>query len=810
MALSSTLTEIEAEKQAGTGVATPNLTIADWGLANGDEQSPANSVAANTTTATSQEDPNITGTFDADSNSSVATNVTNTINPITPTDFGEFNPANLSANAMLINDGNNNNASDKQPVTVFDQPIVEKRAELDRLIEQREQDSRRLVLATGQAASGEGISFPLEDADRIVLEAMYREFEQLVDNYREERRREIAAQPGGERKLETLSFDTEEDYRAEISVLFDIATQPKYNSLPLIKAFLNNPNFQILAEAEQYRLKQKNELDFFAGFGLSTNNSLQPSPIDGISTTEVASEEIVNQTGSNDTVTTGVVASRSRTQRPATATRSNSNAITTVVTNSNPNEETGAQAAPLAALQAFVEEAQRLPFSVALSKLIQVKTVATRLQTQYPDAPDQLEISLPRLPIAYYVNQFLHEPLNKRARPVSQLLAKNVALGVLIAVFILFSVVSFIFIAANNSNSDSGKTPISNKLPDVIVQMVGVAVTPSPTVNANNVTVVANNNNSTTIIAPTTVVVATVSPTPTAPIEQLPSSDPHGNFSAPSTMQIPALSLSAPVGKAEVMQDGNQVTVLWPSGTNKDHPAQYGAYPGEQGNMVIIGDWKALGVATQLQVNDLIQITNRNGTLYTYQVMPLGDNDEPQAIVGCGNHDFLAGQQIATDSSNNGLTTVNKAVKGLANADSYLTLVIPYVDDSQNTNSGNSNNTTSNSSSNGNNGGGLTVNLTPTATVVNSGSNTAVAASNATTSTTPVKCTPLGQDFPAGTSPQTTGDPRYLVRVWRAKIVAVAPKPAPTIGTPVVVAIPPTPTPTKGSNPTSPSNGGHS
>lgn len=699
----------------------------------------------------------------------------------TPFSFGEFNPETVSA-SLLHTEGGNSASERNQPVTVFDQPIAEKRAELERLIDKREQDSRRLVLATGQAASGEGISFPIEEADRIVLEAIYREFEERADTYREERRRQVLAQPGGERKLESLTFDTEEDYRSEISILYDIATQSKYSSLPLIKAFLNNPNFQILAEAEQYRLKQKHELDFFSGFGLNL-------PANANENSSNALLEPPNNTATAVTpnITDTATTAQANGPRPAKRTNRISNggiesAATVAAAVAATNNTDGAQKA----LQAFVDEAQLAPYSLPLSKLSQIKTVATRLQTQNPNTPTQLEVTLPILKVAYYVNQFLHEPLNKRARPVSQVLAKNIFVAVLLVVFILLTIVSSAFQPTSNGNSQVS----SNKLlPDVIVQMVATP-TPIATITTVAATSAANTNATTP-----TIVAATATPTPPA---QLPSQiqDSHGNFSAPSTMQIPALSLSEPVGKAEVLQNGNQVTVLWPSGSNnKDHPAQYGAYPGEQGNMVVIGNWKALGEATQLQVNDLIQITNRTGTVYTYQVIPLGDNGEPQAIVGCGNHDFLAGQQIS-DNSNNGLIT-NKAVSAIANSDSYLTLVIPYVDDSQPQ-------TTQQVATSSN---GLVMNTTTVTSVV-SPSAGAASTTNATNNLTPVKCTPLGQNFPAGTSPQTTGDPHYLVRVWRAKIVAVAPRPAPTIGTPVAIAPTPSlsPSPKLGATPTASNN----
>jgi hypothetical protein len=50
----------------------------------------------------------------------------------------------------------------------------------------------------------------------------------------------------------------------------------------------------------------------------------------------------------------------------------------------------------------------------------------------------------------------------------------------------------------------------------------------------------------------------------------------------------------------------------------------FGAYPGEkQGNVVLIADYETLGMWLELfQVNDLVQVIDRNGGTYTYKVLP--------------------------------------------------------------------------------------------------------------------------------------------------------------------------------------------
>ncbi|HEX2911050.1 MAG TPA: hypothetical protein VH186_09600 [Chloroflexia bacterium] len=158
---------------------------------------------------------------------------------------------------------------------------------------------------------------------------------------------------------------------------------------------------------------------------------------------------------------------------------------------------------------------------------------------------------------------------------------------------------------------------------------------------------------------------------------------PHGAFLAPSHLKVSALGIDVPILKALVEEQSTQqespgTTLASPetaspspdptsvSGstavpTTTTTPAkvdtasiswprpglvvQSGAYPGEVGNMLIMGNLSSLAALRRLQLNDLITITDRQGSTFYYRVVPFSPLGEAEREIDPVVDSWVFGQE---------------------------------------------------------------------------------------------------------------------------------------------------------------------
>lgn len=104
---------------------------------------------------------------------------------------------------------------------------------------------------------------------------------------------------------------------------------------------------------------------------------------------------------------------------------------------------------------------------------------------------------------------------------------------------------------------------------------------------------------------------------------------PHGAFLAPSRLSIPALGLDKPVERALTQDSKNDGTAIltWPRPGEVVHT---GAYPGEIGNMLLMGNQKDLGALRQVQQNDEVMIYDRKGNAFIYRFLPFSASGQTE------------------------------------------------------------------------------------------------------------------------------------------------------------------------------------
>lgn len=105
---------------------------------------------------------------------------------------------------------------------------------------------------------------------------------------------------------------------------------------------------------------------------------------------------------------------------------------------------------------------------------------------------------------------------------------------------------------------------------------------------------------------------------------------PHGAFLPPNSLAIPALSLTTPLQRALTEEDGDTLLVEWP---RPFEVATTGAYPGELGNMLLLGTQSSLGQLRRLQVGDEIRVYDRKGNLFVYRLVPFSQAGQPERVV---------------------------------------------------------------------------------------------------------------------------------------------------------------------------------
>ncbi|OJV92980.1 MAG: hypothetical protein BGO39_20910 [Chloroflexi bacterium 54-19] len=104
---------------------------------------------------------------------------------------------------------------------------------------------------------------------------------------------------------------------------------------------------------------------------------------------------------------------------------------------------------------------------------------------------------------------------------------------------------------------------------------------------------------------------------------------PHGAFLAPSRLSIPALGLDTPVERALTQDNKNDrgAIVTWPRPGEVVHS---GAYPGEIGNMFVMGNQQDLSALRRVQQNDEVIVYDRKGNAFTYRFLPFSASGQTE------------------------------------------------------------------------------------------------------------------------------------------------------------------------------------
>lgn len=214
-------------------------------------------------------------------------------------------------------------------------------------------------------------------------------------------------------------------------------------------------------------------------------------------------------------------------------------------------------------------------------------------------------------------------------------------------------------------------------------------------------------------IVPTTAPAPTPAPPQTTPPPAVPVSvndEPHQGFIAPSRLAIPAMGISLDrVVKAQstnatssttqaansvagctVGGSGNSTISSSPNNgsTNvglvgvpcKGVVYHWGAFPGEPGgNVVLVADYETLGkYLIELQQNDQVQVTNRTGSVFTYQLLSHSRLQRKLTPPGQGQ-----GSQITTMSSSAFLTPTPTGDNGNGVYATATALAARYWDEEQ-------------------------------------------------------------------------------------------------------------------------------
>lgn len=788
---------------------------------NNQQQQPsnlANAKKAGNTSKVAQEPKSQWDSFGATGNGNDAPNtqaLTNNGNNTSATN--QAIPA-TNDNDMVSGEGYNGTGDDGDDgnydvETIFDPEIARLEKKLDTLTKLREMESRRLFLPTRNytntgnssgnseeialaesSEEAEGLLVPLSDDEVDSLLAVYQEHQhqqQANNDGNNNQQNAKASEDIGvsiiQRLIEVASSENEE------------ATDPAVRgAVSLLKQLENHPIAKGLIQGYEQQQREAEETALFANFGLTSATTANVA-----TTSNTNAAELSIDNGGNNPA--GVAAGTSNNNNVRRAGNPKRQQATAAVTNGDSSEPQVNNTTDTTT-EAANNKPELAPYALPLLRL---KKLAQRMATAAaPTNGERLVIVLPKSEAAYHFNHLVHSRINRLSLSLSRVLAGIVPMAILSVLCVIFwlggPVLAIVNGSAatnnNNKTTDNGTATALQQLPNQPQLVVQLLLTPAAistdTTAQSVVTTAPVSNNTVGAVSAAT----TLAPTPTQQQAVL-TNNPHGSFSAPSRLEIPGLDFAASVNKADVtVQDNGFVQVRWPDGTIKDQIGQYGAYPGENGNMVLIGDWKALGIASQLQVNDYITVYNRNGSSYTYQIIQIAPDNQPEAVVGCGNSDFLIGNNTGSgaNSDNSTIPNAQSSTTGQTTANNntaYLTLVIPYLSDSDVAATAtaqavipNSNNSYRSNSSSGNSNLSLPVTpqqqqMSPTPSAL---SIATVAPNSSMPTVQPVKCTPVnGSNFSSGTQPDATGDPHYLVRVWRAVLVGRAPKPAPTIGTPV-------------------------
>lgn len=107
---------------------------------------------------------------------------------------------------------------------------------------------------------------------------------------------------------------------------------------------------------------------------------------------------------------------------------------------------------------------------------------------------------------------------------------------------------------------------------------------------------------------------------------------PHGAFLAPSRMIIAVLGVDKTVLRAITQNNpnGSESVVSWPRPGEVVHS---GAYPGEIGNMLIMGNQADLGALRHIQQNDEVTVYDRKGNAFIYRILAFSADGQTERII---------------------------------------------------------------------------------------------------------------------------------------------------------------------------------
>ena len=147
------------------------------------------------------------------------------------------------------------------------------------------------------------------------------------------------------------------------------------------------------------------------------------------------------------------------------------------------------------------------------------------------------------------------------------------------------------------------------------------------------------------------VVPAASSPIPGSPItgntpRPTVAPQPHGPYTAPSQLAIPAFQLTLPVNRVRThdteQPDGTLQVVIDPPQIGE--VTHYGAYPGEVGTLWLFSTNATLGSARRLQEKDQIVLTDRMGAAFTYRIVPFSPTGQAERVIDLSRDGWLFNQ----------------------------------------------------------------------------------------------------------------------------------------------------------------------
>jgi len=143
---------------------------------------------------------------------------------------------------------------------------------------------------------------------------------------------------------------------------------------------------------------------------------------------------------------------------------------------------------------------------------------------------------------------------------------------------------------------------------------------------------------------PATVIQPSATPTPLLP--EPTATIWHAGLDAPDSLSIHAgsIDIRLPIRRAEDNRPQPLRIMAPPAGV----VIHYGSYPGEAGNLVLLGGWSGFGEGlAELQLNDRVLITNRSSQTYVYRITACSPDGRIECVVPNDNPALALGTTAA-------------------------------------------------------------------------------------------------------------------------------------------------------------------